>query len=206
MRNDVEIRWIVAGVVGGLAASALYPLLLFTNLSAAVTATAAGLLGPAIGIGSLGLRQLIRLHSRSVTATLGAIHNALAGALFTSMALVQVAVRSYEVESPMSPRMIGVWLGLDVAWDVYIGLGTLFFACAMWRHPRFGWGFAVSGLALALAELLLNLYTFPVPPAEAGLFDIGPFVGLWYLATTIQTWRSLGWARVQLEPAPSAGY
>lgn len=198
MRDAIEIRWIRAGVVGGLIASGLYPLLLLADLPPAATATAAGLLGPAIGIGSLGLRQLIELHRRSVTATLGAIHNVVAGALFTAMALVQVAVRSYRVEAAMSPRLVGVWLGLDVAWDVYIGLGTLFFAWAMWRQPRFGWGFAVSGLALALAELLLNLYTFPIPPAEAGLFDIGPFVGLWYLAATVQMWRSLDWARQQV--------
>ena len=32
--------------------------------------------------------------------------------------------------------MTAIWLGLDVAWDAYIGLGTLFLALAMLRHPR----------------------------------------------------------------------
>lgn len=69
MTNHPEIRWISAGIAGGLLASILYPLPL------AATAAAAAFLGHAIGIGSLGLRQLIRLHGPSVTGSLGAIAN-----------------------------------------------------------------------------------------------------------------------------------
>jgi hypothetical protein len=36
------------------------------------------------------------------------------------------------------------------------------------------------------------------PPANAGLVDIGPLVGLWFLAATVQAWRSLGWARLRV--------
>ena len=96
---------------------------------------------------------------------------------------------------------MGVWLGLDVAWDVYIGLGTLAFSWSMLHHPRFGWPFSASGFLLGLLVIVLNLIPFPVPPAEAGSFDIGPFVGLWYLATTIQAWRSLPWALQGCRPA-----
>jgi hypothetical protein len=65
----------------------------------------------------------------------------------------------------------------------------------MFRHPRFRWPFAVSGV-LAVAVLLgLNLATFPTPPGEAGLFDAGPVVALWYFAVTIQMLRSMGWVR-----------
>jgi hypothetical protein len=167
----------------------------------AATATAAAFLGPAIGIGSLGLRQLIRLHAPSVTATLGAVTNVVAGTLFTAMALVQLAVR-YAVPDLTPPQhLVGVWLGLDVAWDVYIGLGTICFAWSMLSHPRFRWPFALPGFVLGFLALVLNLHAFPTPPAEAGSVDVGPFVGLWYLATSVQAWRSIGWAREQLEPA-----
>jgi len=195
-----DIRWIRIGIVGGLAASVLYPVLLFAPLPLAVTAAVAALLGPAIGIGSVGLYYLVRLHGSSVSAALGAIHNVLAGCLFTAMALVQLAVRA---QAPKGAHdLVGVWLGLDVAWDVYIGLGTLTFGWAVRRHPRFGWVFAVPGLSLGLLVIVLNLVPFPTPPAEAGSFDIGPFVGLWYLAAAIQAWRSLPWVRQQLsDPA-----
>lgn len=188
--------WIRVGVVAGLCTSVLYPVLLFAPLPTALTATLAALLGPSIGIASLGLMHLFEVRGRSPAAEIGALSNNLAGALFCAMALVQLAVRT---SGPAGPELVGVWLGLDVAWDVYIGVGTLCFALAMIRHPRYRWPFAVPGLALGSLVLGLNLATFPTPPAEAGLFDIGPFVGLWYLAVTIQTWRSLRWAREELD-------
>lgn len=193
-----EIRWIQMGIVGGLCASILYPVLLFAPLPLGMTAAVAALLGPAIGVGSLGLYYLVRLHGPSVAAGLGAVHNLIAGAVFTAMALVQLAVRA---RGDGAHALVGVWLGLDVAWDVYIGLGTLAFGWAMRDHPRFGWTFAGPGLILGLLVIVLNLVPFPVPPAEAGSFDIGPFVGLWYLASTIQAWRSLSWARQRLGTA-----
>ena len=58
----------------------------------------------------------------------------------------------------------------------------------------FAFGFEL-GLALGFLVLVLNFYTFPTPPAEAGSIDVGPFVGLWYRAATLQAWRSIAWAR-----------
>ncbi len=197
MNERIEIRWIQVGIAGGLCASVLYPLVIFAPLPLPAVAVCAALLGPAIGAGSLGLRQLIRVSGSSVRATLAAVSNVIAGALFTIMAMVQLAVR-HSAEM-VDPPMIGVWLGVDVAWDAYIGLGTLLFASAMQEHPRFRWPFALSGLILGAALLVLNFWHFPVPPAQAGSVDVGPFVGLWYLAATIQSWRSLGWARQRLD-------
>ena len=201
MTTPTEIRWIRFGIVGGLCASIFYPVLLFAPLPLVATAAVAAFLGPAIGIGSLGLRQLILLHGQSVPATLGAITNFAAGALFTAMVLVQLAVRYTVSEVAAPPHLVGVWLGLDVAWDVYIGLGTLFFAWAMLGHPRFRWPFALPGFAFGCLVIVLNLLTFPTPPAEAGSVDVGPFLGLWYLLATLQSWRSLGWARERLQQA-----
>jgi len=199
MTDPVEIRWIKIGIGAGVCASALYPALLFAPLPLRATAALGAFLGPAIGIGSLGLYRVLQMHARSVSSALGAIHNVFAGALFTAMVLVQLAVR--QNASPRPEGIVGVWLGLDVAWDIYIGLGTIFFGYAMLHHPRFRWPFAVSGFALGLLVIVLNLLPFPLPPAEAGSVDVGPLVGLWYLAATIQAWRSLTWARQSLRPA-----
>lgn len=201
MSTDHRIQWILAGIIGGVLAAIVYPALLILSGPPSLTTVLASFFGLSIGVGSLGLMKLITLNKRSVLASLGAISNFTAGALFTAMALVQLAVK--EVASAarveFSRQLEAVWLGLDVAWDVYIAVGTVFFGWAMLSHPRFRWYFGVPGMLIGILLLVFNLLPFPTPPSSAGLIDLGPFVGLWYLAVTIQTWRSLGWAKDQLE-------
>ena len=61
--------------------------------------------------------------------------------------------------------------------------------------------FAAPGLVLGALVVVLNILSFPTPPAEVGSVDVGPVLGLWYLAATVQAWRSLGWARETLGPS-----
>ncbi len=65
-------------------------------------------------------------------------------------------------------------------------------------HPRFGSGFAVSGLVIAVALIGLNLARFPHNPGQAGLVDVGPLVGLWYLVVALRMGASLSWLRQQV--------
>ena len=194
---DHEIRWIRSGAITGVWACLAYPAAVFVPLPFLATVVLAASFGPAVGLGCAGLWRLIRLRRPSVAAGAAAGLNGLGGALFTAMALIQMAVGHVTGNHTDRP-LEAVWLGLDVAWDVYIGLGTILFGLSMFRHPRFGRVFALSGIALGLGLLILNLYTFPTPPANAGLLDLGPFIGLWYLAVSIQMWRSLGWAKATI--------
>jgi hypothetical protein len=186
------------GIVAGLATCVVYPLVVIAPIPKQIAIPLIALLGPSLSVASVGLRAALRLPRDSASASLGCILNIVAGALLSAMLFVQVAVRQYATSEALPTRLVGVWLGLDVAWDVYIALGTIFFSVAMFRHPRFGAWYAVPGLAIAVVLLVLNLATFPIPPAESGGFDIGPLVGLWYLAVTIRMWRSLGWAALQV--------
>lgn len=200
MATDYRIQWIQTGIIGGIFAAVLYPGLIFLSGPSILLTIMASMLGLSIGIGSLGLMKLLTLERGSVPAVLGAISNFTAGALFTAMALTQLAVKQVSIESGITfgPELEAVWLGLDVAWDVYIAAGTIFFGWAMFTHTRFRWYFAVPGLLIGVLLLVLNLIPFPTPPSSAGLVDLGPLVGLWYLAATIQTWRSLVWAKDQI--------
>jgi hypothetical protein len=63
----------------------------------------------------------------------------------------------------------------------------------MFRHPRFGKIFSISGIILFSSLLFFNLITFPHPPASKGLFDVGPLTGLWALVVIIQSLRSINW-------------
>jgi len=79
-----------------------------------------------------------------------------------------------------SLRMVDI--GLDVAWDMLIGTALIFLGIAIWRRSGFGLGWAVPSVILGIALILLNAATFPWPPADRGLFDVGPIVGLFVIA------------------------
>ena len=162
--------------------------------------------GPLLSLASYGLYRLLTLHRASVSLQVAAVSNIIAGALVTAMLMVQLAVRAggrASVDDFLWTKFRRVDLGLDVAWDVYICLGTFLFAWNMLRHPRFGRIFGGIGLLLAGGLAVLNLATFPTPPAYAGLVDLGPLVGLWYVAASVQMLRSRRWAETRLE-APAA--
>lgn len=193
--GSMAVRWVQVGIGAGLATCVVYPLVSMAPLPRLLLVVLASTLGPSLALASLGLRQALQLHQESVVSDLGALFNVLAGVLFEAMLLVQLAVRLRASGGTPGEEIVGVWLGLDVAWDVYIGVGTGCFAIAMLRHPRFGKVMGIAGLVLAAAVLGLNLFTFPIPPADAGLVDVGPAIGLWYLVGTILMWRSISWVR-----------
>ena len=157
----------------------------------------AAAMGPLLGIASWGGRTFLQLDRPRPSADLAALSNALAGALLTAMFLIQLASKMRTER--LTREGEAVWLGLDVAWDVYMGLGTLVFALNAYTHPRLGRFVGAAGVLIAVALLGFNLATFPVPPANAGLVDVGPLVGLWYLVVTILTLRSLGWVRARAQ-------
>lgn len=120
MTTSDDIRWIKTGIVAGLCASILCPTIIFAPLPLKPVAALAAFLGPAIGIGSIGLHYLVRLRGHSVAAALGAIHNVLAGVLFSAMALVQLAAKQYAPESV--PDLLSVWLLLLGALVIVLNL------------------------------------------------------------------------------------
>jgi hypothetical protein len=186
------------GVAAGIATCLVYPALVLLHLPRPGLVLLAAVLGPLLGIASLGLGRLLQLERASVPAQLAVAFNFAGGTLVTAMLLIQLAVGARSQGTQSSSELAGVWLGLDVAWDVYIGVGTGLLALSMLRHPRFGAAFGSAGVVVAVLLLFLNLYTFPTPPGQAGLIDFGPLVGLWYLAVSVQAWRSLRWAKAVL--------
>jgi len=72
--------------------------------------------------------------------------------------------------------------GLDVAWDMLIGTSLVCSGVAARRRRGLGPGWAFPLVALGVGLIVLNIATFPWPPASRGLFDIGPFIGLFEIA------------------------
>lgn len=81
-------------------------------------------------------------------------------------------------------RMID--LGMDVAWDMLIGTALVFSGLAIRGRSGLGPGWGIPSVAFGVALIGLNAATFPWPPADRGLVDIGPFIALYVMALAVR--------------------
>ncbi len=196
----LDPAWALCGSVAAICAIPAYVLLIAADLPVPVTALLATVFAVGFALGGIGLHLGVTGGVSPRVSLLGAIANTAAAVELLAMALVQIAVTSV---APHPGRTMGaIWLGLDVAWDVFGGAGTVLFGFALWRHPRFGLIPGLAGILVGVVLLALNIGTFPTPPADAGWFDIGPFVALWYLLVMLRVlW--LAWPRRTRQRAAS---
>lgn len=204
--------WIRVGIYAGLGASVVYPLMIFVPLPKKIALILASLFGPLLMVASLGLYYFLKAHRKTVTGQLAVISNIVACAMVSLMLIVQLSVNlsmaglmdsAGEGISEATKKWIWqvvdkVQLGMDMSWDIFIAIGTILFGVTMMKHPRFGKIFGFLGFLIGHFVLIFNLATFPTPPGDAGLIDIGPFLGIWYLVATILIIRSLKWFDKQL--------
>jgi hypothetical protein len=204
--NTLSKKWIKLGIICGLLISFIYPALIFIPLPEVVQTFLVMLFGPLLAFSSAGLYHFIILHKKSLAATAAVVSNIIAGVLITTMLLVQIAIRSSrpsvidETSKWIWKSLNQVHLGLDVAWDVYIFFGTLLFSVSMFNHPKLSKIISSAGIVISVLLLVFNAVSFPVPPADAGLIDVGPFVGLWYFVVTLLIIFNLKWVDEQLKP------
>ena len=181
---------VIAGICG-LLANVAYALGASEVLGDVATPIVASLFGPLIAGASVALYLLLAAERATLAGLLAAVANVAAAALVTAMVLVQISVN--DVEAGLSPAVNDAFehveFGLDLSWDVFLVAGTILFSSAMLADPRFGRRFAVPGIAVAAGLYVLNFATFPTPPAAEGLVDLGPLVGLWYAAVSVQALR-----------------
>lgn len=78
-----------------------------------------------------------------------------------------------------------VQAGLDVAFDIFITIAMILFGINLARSNRLPAFLGIIMALIASSLLFLNMLTFPDAPAESGLFDAGPFLGLWMLLVYI---------------------
>ena len=201
--NRMILIWINIGIICGFLVSIIYPSLQFISILfwGVILAILMGLL---LSLSSVGLYYFIAIDKKTITAKIALFSNIIAGTLLIQMFLVQLAIKSSK-PSLIDESSKWIWnsinhihYGLDVAWDVYIFLGTLLFAISAFKHPKLGKLFSIIGIAIALLMIAANISTFPIPPASSDLIDFGPLVGLWYLAVTIKILISYKWVKQKL--------
>jgi hypothetical protein len=144
------------------------------------------------------LYRYIALYKQSIPNQLALLFASLAFAMVAMMMSIQLAVKfGIDDQITVSPdkeelllmikqTLRWVDLGIDVAWDLFIGVALIFMFAALKNHKQFGmvWG-SVAGI-LGIALIVLNVMTFPWPPDTQGLVDIGPAIGLFIILLSIR--------------------
>ena len=118
--------------------------------------------------------------------------------LFTGVAFIQVSIMiaiQLVVKTGMEESIINAsgpekdtlllilaslrWvdLGVDLAWDLFLGIALLLLSLVIKGHPKFGFWWSIPLAILGIAVIATNLYTFPNPPDTRGLIDVGPLIG-----------------------------
>jgi hypothetical protein len=184
--KELDYRWAGVTATSGIVGIVAYIGTLAASHSTSPIIAVPLLFAFAFGItvSSIGLYRILGDTTGSGMALIAAVANIIAAAQLLAMLMIQMSV--YSVVQQPDAVLKAVWWGLDVAWDLYVGTGTILFALCMFGRRGFGAWFAVPGLLISIIFLIFNIATFPNPPDTVGLVDFGPLVGLWYLVVYVR--------------------
>jgi hypothetical protein len=166
------------------------------------------LVAPAAILGVLAIRRwlggVVSSPFMALGLDAGAVFLAIAFAFFDLMIIVQQTVRFFYRDLlaaennaaaaetlRLAYRLVNpVQMGIDIAFDVFYCLGIVLVSSVMLAKGRFeritGW----YGILTAAGLLAFNLWTFPKPPADSGLIDLGPATAVWWIAVIVQVSRA----------------
>ncbi len=140
---------------------------------------------------SYGLYTFVAAERDGVANRLAFVFTVAAFTTVLAMLVVQLTINAGfgEITNGLDEQVAGalrrglrlVDLGLDVAWDILIGVAMVLLGAAMRRRSGLGLVWAIPSIVLGIAMIGLNAATFPRPPANGGLFDVGPLVGFFVM-------------------------
>ena len=194
--DDVSARRMAwAGIVTGLLASGMYLARVLLDLPTFLSRPFWIFIGPLMCVAFLGVFAFLGRERLSAALIVGTVFGVLAGAFRLVFSVVQsntlftirrhMADAATEVERQVwGDILTGVFTvqnGINYAYDLFLDWGILLLAFPLWRVSRGGRILAVWGAAVTALHFTAKLITFPEPPAEAGLFDVGPAVSAFVL-------------------------
>lgn len=195
MQTIPQGQWHRLTVYCGLSAFISYFLAAFAPFPDKISLLLAFAFGPLFMLSSVGLFYVLKHWKDSINLRIAGLFNIVATAMVTMMLVVQLTGQSFHQQFKAADRgsvseeqlkwifkeMNSVQLGMDLAWDISISVGTFFFALVIFKHPGMSKVVSVLGLIFSVLLLGFNLNYFPEPPGEVGSIDFGPFVAIWYL-------------------------
>ena len=192
--------WARLAAISGILGVVCYFCAVFVPFPDMLSRLLAFAFGPLIIVSFLGLYRFLADYKDRIVLHIAFVFGAIAGTLLTTMLVVQVGNNMVRAEllaaagSEAAKEGIKVsWEAvnrvqylLDVVWDIFITISIMLFGYALIHHPRFGKIWGISGILISCALLVLNLQSFPQPPAESGSVDLGPLAALWMLALYVR--------------------
>ena len=165
------------------------------HFSQFVTLVLAFAIAPVVLWGIIELHSELSQSDNRIILLLGTVYLVIAFSFFLLMLVVQQAIfismDEFIANEPNDANknilkfilkaLNRVQLGIDVAFDVFYSLGLVFMSIVLMKHKGFGTPFGIYGIACGSLLLIFNLYTFPIPPRNANLFDVGPFTAVWWI-------------------------
>jgi hypothetical protein len=150
-------------------------------------------------IAFMGLYQFLKAEKQSASLEIAYLFGIIGAAIACVLLVVQQAnfiwhaqameqVATEEAQALLKATFRGanrVQAGMDVAFDIFITISWFLFGVNIARSAHFNKLLGWLGCLIAAGLLTLNMITFPTAPAEAGLFDLGPFLGIWALVVYI---------------------
>jgi hypothetical protein len=159
---------------------------------------------------SYGLYSFVAAERESTLNRLAFVFAVVAFTTVLGMIVVQLAVGAAigeitagldaETATALRRGLRTIDLGLDVVWDMLIGTALILSGLAMRRRRGLGLPWAFPSMVLGFALIVLNAATFPWPPGERGLIDIGPMIGF-YVVTLAARLLILGRQAVDANPS-----
>ncbi len=176
-QESLDYRWAPAAAISGIAGFLAYIVVIALDTPSPLAVGLALSFALGFTVSSIGLYHILGGSTGSPLGLIAAVTNVVAAGELLAMLMIQMAATA--LVGP-DTEFKAIWLGLDVAWDLFVGTGTVLFGLGMFLRGRFSAWLSVSGVVIGGVLLILNITTFPTPPAAAGLVDVGPLVGLWY--------------------------
>lgn len=162
--------------------------------------------GPLLATAVVGFYPFLSKPAPSAAAIIGTVFGALSGAATMMFAVVQMtnvhaifpswrAAEGAEREQwrHIFDAVFSVQNGINYVADFFLDWMAFCYAVVMWNHPKFGKALSILALLLVGPHFVMKAVTFPEPPAEAGLFDAGPLVSIWFALVILQVIRHLRW-------------
>jgi hypothetical protein len=217
--STVEGRLVAVAVMAGAAAVATYLAKTFLPLPGPVSTAFFLCRGPLVVVAFVGFYPFLAKPDPSASALLGAVFGVIAGAATMLFGVIQITNLHYIREfigSAGNPTIADTWRhilqgvftvqsGVNYVADFFLDWAAFLWAISMWDHPKLGRGWSLLSVALVGPHFIMKAMTFPETPAEAGLFDAGPLVSVWFALVLIQAARNLRWVDSAFDADPAAG-